>query len=83
MAVCGFGARSNMALVKPYYADHDPVTLFFQHSSGDIRFMQSTGPGMWVGGTADQIVATDARKGTPIAQGCTCADQVAAMHVFC
>jgi hypothetical protein len=41
-------------------------TLYFQHHTGDIRYMQYTTDRQWIGGTKAQTVATDAKNGSPI-----------------
>jgi hypothetical protein len=41
-------------------------TLYFQHHTGDIRYMQYTTDKKWVGGTKAQTVATDAKNASPI-----------------
>ena len=41
-------------------------TLYFQHWTGDIRFMQYTTDKKWIGGTKTETVATDAKNSTPI-----------------
>ena len=41
-------------------------TLFFQHNSGDLRFMQYNSGQQWVGGSKAETVATDAKPGTPL-----------------
>ena len=43
------------------------VVVYFQHWTGQIRNMQLSDSGDWVGGDETTIVATDARNGTPIA----------------
>jgi hypothetical protein len=46
--------------------DHSIVNVYFQHWSGQIRFMQLNTEGSWVGGTESEIVASDAKNSTPI-----------------
>jgi hypothetical protein len=41
-------------------------TLYFQHHTGDIRFMQYTTDRKWIGGTKAQTVASDAKDASPI-----------------
>jgi hypothetical protein len=41
-------------------------TLYFQHHSGDIRYMQYRTDKQWDGGNKAQTVATDAKNGTAI-----------------
>lgn len=55
--------------------------LFFQHNSGDIRWMQRVATS-WTGGSANDVVATDAKNGTPIA-ALSEANRTGEWHVFC
>ncbi|KAF2269247.1 hypothetical protein CC78DRAFT_605597 [Lojkania enalia] len=41
-------------------------TLYFQHWTGDIRYMQYGPDQKWIGGERGQTVATDAKNATPI-----------------
>lgn len=41
-------------------------TIYFQHWTGDIRFMQYTTDRKWIGGTKSETVASDAKNATPI-----------------
>ena len=41
-------------------------TLYFQHHTGDIRFMQYSTDQTWLGGTKAQTVASDAKDASPI-----------------
>jgi hypothetical protein len=41
-------------------------TLYFQHHTGDIRFMQYGTDQKWIGGTKAQTVASDAKDASPI-----------------
>ena len=41
-------------------------TLYFQHHTGDIRFMEYTTDRKWIGGTKAQTVATDAKPASSI-----------------
>lgn len=41
-------------------------TLYFQHWTGDIRYMHYTAKRKWIGGTRAQTIAVDARNATPI-----------------
>lgn len=40
--------------------------MFFQHHTGEIRWTQYKSPDRWHGGISDQVVATDAKSGTPL-----------------
>jgi hypothetical protein len=41
-------------------------TLYFQHWSGDLRYMQYTTDRKWIGGDKAQTIASDAKNATPI-----------------
>lgn len=41
-------------------------TLYFQHHSGDIRYMQYTSDRKWVGGSSSETIASDAKNGSAI-----------------
>jgi hypothetical protein len=41
-------------------------TLFFQHHTGDIRYMQYETDAKWKGGKKEQTVATDAKNATAL-----------------
>lgn len=41
--------------------------MYFQHHTGQIRSAQLASDGSWKGGDATEIVAVDAKNGTPIA----------------
>ena len=42
------------------------IVLYFQHHSGQIRSAQLDGAGNWRGGDVTEVVAADAKNGTPI-----------------
>jgi len=41
-------------------------TVYFQHWTGDLRFLQYTTDKKWIGGSKAQTIATDAKNSTPI-----------------
>lgn len=45
---------------------HHIFTLYFQHWTGDIRYMQYTTEKKWIGGTRSETVATDAKNATAL-----------------
>ena len=57
--------------------------LFFQHYAGDIRWIQSVWPDTWHGGSAYDLVASDAKNGTPISAVKSDFDNIHQTHVFC
>ncbi|KAF2008911.1 hypothetical protein BU24DRAFT_359236, partial [Aaosphaeria arxii CBS 175.79] len=57
-------------------------TLYFQHWTGDIRFMQYTTEKKWIGGTRSETVATDAKNGTAISTVSFAINSTQYFHVF-
>jgi len=45
---------------------HGALNMYFQHWTGEIRYMQLDQNGDWVGGDSSSIVASNAKNGTPI-----------------
>lgn len=41
-------------------------TVYYQHYGGDIRYVQLTIDGTFVGGSPSEVVASDAKNSTPI-----------------
>jgi hypothetical protein len=58
---------SGIALASQSFQGDEQGTmvLYYQHYAGTIRFKQLR-DGKWVGGTQSEIVAYDAKNGTPI-----------------
>lgn len=48
----------------------DNFLLFFQHSSGEIRWLFRRFPNTWEGGSHSELVTSDAKNGTPISCSC-------------
>lgn len=42
------------------------MTVYFQHWTGEIRSIQLTPKGEWIGGTASEVIVSDAKNATPI-----------------
>ena len=42
------------------------MTVYFQHWTGEIRSIQLTPAGEWIGGTKSEVIAIDAKDATPI-----------------
>lgn len=42
------------------------MNVYFQHWTGDIRWIQLTPDGEWVGGGKSEVIVTDAKNATPI-----------------
>lgn len=58
---------SGIALASQSFGEGDQgeLTMYFQHFTGDIRWMRLTDSG-WVGGDEATVVVSDAKNGTPI-----------------
>lgn len=63
--------------------DESNLLVFFQHHSGEIRWMKQTGADAWDGGSGNEVAASDARNGTPISAMSARPDGVRQWHVFC
>ena len=59
------------------------LIFFFQHHSGEIRWMQRVWPDSWRGGSVGEVVAVDAKNGTPISTLAMNPAGVQYTHVFC
>lgn len=57
-------------------------TLYFQHHTGDIRFMQYSTDQTWLGGTKAQTVASDAKDASPISAVSFAIDATQYVHIF-
>lgn len=62
---------------------HLIFTLYFQHWSGDIRYMQYTDDEKWVGGTRSETVATDAKNATAISAVAYALNETQFVSCFC
>lgn len=58
---------SGLALASQSFGsgEYGELVLYFQHHSGSIRWQRLTDNG-WVGGTASEVVATDAKNSTAL-----------------
>ncbi|KAI8937058.1 hypothetical protein NX059_006277 [Plenodomus lindquistii] len=57
-------------------------TLYFQHHTGDIRFMQYTTDRKWIGGTKAETVASDVKDASPISAVSYAVNATQHFHVF-
>ena len=62
--------------------DNSNSLVFYQHYTGEIRWMQHLAPETWYGGTADQVIATDAKNGTSMDM-ISSVDSLLELHVYC
>ncbi|QDS76051.1 hypothetical protein FKW77_005520 [Venturia effusa] len=58
------------------------INVFFQHWTGQLRKMQLLENGDWSGGDSTNIVATDAKNGTPISAVAYAMDRKSTVHIF-
>jgi hypothetical protein len=59
---------SGLALASQSFGsgEYGELVLYFQHHSGSIRWQRLTPDDGWLGGTASEVVATDAKNSTPL-----------------
>lgn len=57
-------------------------TLYFQHHTGDIRFMQYTTDRKWIGGTRAETVASDVKDASPISAVSYAVNSTQYVHIF-
>ncbi|KAL9137008.1 MAG: hypothetical protein Q9175_001792 [Cornicularia normoerica] len=75
---------SGIALASESFASggHGSIVMYFQHHSGQLRSAQLASDGTWQGGDVTNVVAIDAKNGTPIAAVAYARNQTAAWHIF-
>jgi hypothetical protein len=59
---------SGIALATEFW-NHEEfkvMTVYFQHWTGEIRSIQLTPKGEWIGGGASEVIVSDAKNATPI-----------------
>lgn len=57
--------------------------IYFQHWTGQIRYVQYSNAGEWVGGSYSEVVATDAKPGTPLSAVAYSTGGANVWNVFC
>lgn len=57
--------------------------IYFQHWTGEIRYVMNSDAGEWVGGSSSEVVATDAKGGTPLSAVAYSVGGVNSWHIFC
>lgn len=74
---------SGIALASESFASggHGAIVMYFQHHSGELRQAQLGSDGTWQGGDVTNIVAIDAKNGTPIAAVAYARNQTAAVGI--
>lgn len=83
LAACLLGSSSTLSWPTQLPPNQSSLLLFYQHYSGDIRFMANRSPGDWFGGTSKDTVVTDAKIGTPIAIRCPGPTELSGLNLFC
>ncbi|KAK3701411.1 hypothetical protein LTR37_015509 [Vermiconidia calcicola] len=58
------------------------IVMYFQHHSGDIRWVQLGNDGSWTGGTVSEVVAVDAKNSTPLSAVSYSWESVNTWHIF-
>ena len=59
------------------------IVLYFQHHSGEIRYVQLNPEGDWLGGSVSEIVAVDAKNSTPLSAVSYSIQGQNTWHIFC
>ena len=72
---------SGIALASESFASsgYGSIVMYFQHHTGQLRQAQLSSDGTWRGGDVTEIVAADAKNGTPIAAVAYAKDDIAAV----
>lgn len=58
------------------------MTVYFQHWTGEIRWIQLTPGGQWLGGSRSEVAVTDAKNATPISVVSYAVNDTAQWHLF-
>ena len=74
---------SGIALASESFGSggYGSIVMYFQHHTGQIRQAQLGSDGNWKGGDVTQIVAADAKNGTPIAAVAYARNDTAAVSI--
>lgn len=59
------------------------LVMYFQHYTGEIRWMQLSSGGVWLGGSISEVVANDAKNSTPLSAVSYSQNQTSTWHIFC
>ena len=62
---------------------HGSLVMYFQHHTGDIRYVQLSSEGEWLGGSYSETVARDAKNNTPLSAVAYSVGGENTWHVFC
>lgn len=66
VSTTGVMQRTGIAVMAMSAHLNPAATVFYQHSSGEIRYMWFSGDGVFHGGTKSEAIALDAKNATPI-----------------
>ena len=74
---------SGIALASESFnaSSYGSIVMYFQHHTGQIRYTQLATDGSWKGGDATEVVAVDAKNGTPIAAVAYARNNTAAVSI--
>lgn len=83
----GFGMLANPSSnlttgIESGPSDPGALLAFFQHHTGQVRWMHRSTDGEWLDGSPQSVIATDAKSGTPISAMST-STVFNQWHVFC
>ncbi|KAL5413124.1 hypothetical protein PMIN03_003902 [Paraphaeosphaeria minitans] len=75
---------SGIALATEFWNNQERkiMTVYFQHWTGEIRSIQLTPKGEWIGGTASEVVVSDAKNATPISAVSYSLNDTSVWHIF-
>jgi hypothetical protein len=59
------------------------IVLYFQHHTGEIRWIQLSSTGEWHGGSSSEVVAVNAKNSTPLSAVAYSSQGVDTWHIFC
>jgi hypothetical protein len=59
------------------------IVMYFQHHTGEIRWIQLSNGGDWTGGSVSEVVAVDAKNNTPLSAVSYSTGDQNTWHIFC
>ena len=79
----GIALATNSFTNEIFEGTEGVLVMYFQHHTGEIRWTQLSNDGSWNGGSASEVVATDAKNSTPLSTVSYISNDVTTWHVFC
>ncbi|KAF2837806.1 hypothetical protein M501DRAFT_995047 [Patellaria atrata CBS 101060] len=75
---------SGIALASQSFAtdEYGSMVMYYQNYNGQIRWQRLNRGGDWVGGTLSEVVASDAKNGTPISAVAYTMNDTSIWHIF-